>query len=467
MTTMSPFPAEFLWGAATAAYQIEGAARAGGKGPSIWDDFSHQSGAVWKGHTGDVACDHVARMPQDVALMQQMGLQAYRFSVSWPRVLPLGTGAVNEAGLGFYDRLVDELLARQIVPFCTLYHWDLPSALQARGGWQTREIADWFGEYAEVLARRLGDRVKHWITLNEPQIFITLGLQAGLHAPGLKLPVKDVLQAAHHAMLAHGRAVQALRAHCPGAQIGFAPQTPMCFPSTDSPADVAAARQLTFSTGPLGAMIAHALKLPAQNVLNGAWWLDPIFHGHYPEDGLAFYGADAPQVEPGDMAVIHQPLDFFGMNVYFGLEISTASGTPAVVPAVPGAPLTGIDWPLTPRVLNWGPRFMYERYGKPIYITENGMAAKDWVSLDGEVHDPQRIDYMILHLRELAAASASGVDVRGYFHWSLMDNFEWAEGYKHRFGLVHVDYASGTRTPKQSAAWYRRLIEHRGAGLFD
>jgi len=461
----SVFPPGFAWGAATASYQIEGAARTDGRGPSIWDDFCRQPGAVWRGHTGDVACNHYTHMPADVAMMQKIGLQAYRFSLSWSRILPQGTGAVNEAGLGFYDRLVDQLLAAGITPFCTLYHWDLPSALQARGGWQTRDSVDWFAQYTEVVARRLGDRVKHWITLNEPQIFITYGLQKGEHAPGLKLPFKQVLQAGHNALLAHGRAVQVLRVHCPGAQIGMAPQTPVAFPSTESDADIEAARQFTFGIEPIGTFIGRALNLPANNPLNTAWWLDAAFLGHYPEEGLRLYGSDAPEVQAGDMALIRQPLDFCGMNVYFGLEVSATDAAVALVPGKPGAPITGFDWPVTPKALQWGPRFLFERYGKPIYITENGLSQRDWISLDGQVHDPQRIDFTTLYLRELAKASASGVDVRGYFHWSLMDNFEWAEGYKHRFGMVHVDYTTGVRTPKDSAAWYGQVIASHGSGL--
>jgi beta-glucosidase len=463
----SPFKPGFLWGAATASYQIEGAAEQDGKGPSIWDDFCDTPGKVWRGNSGQTACDHYNRMPSDVALMRDMGLQAYRFSLSWPRILPEGTGRVNAAGLAFYDRLADELLAANIAPFCTLYHWDLPRTLHERGGWQNRDIADWFAEYTQVVAKRLGDRVKHWITLNEPQIFLGMGYQGGQHAPGLKLEPKAMLQAGHNALLAHGKAVQVLRANCPGAQIGFAPQTPVSFPSDESnPAHVQAAHQMTFSVAGMGHITAALLNVPPQNPLNNSWWMDAAFLGAYPEEGLAFYGDSSPDVQAGDMAQIGQPLDFCGVNIYFGFEIATDDkGAPKVVVAPPGVPRTGFDWPVTAKALRWGPRYFYERYKKPIVITENGLAQRDWVSLDGQVHDPQRIDFTTLYLRELAKAAQDGVDVGGYMHWSFMDNFEWAEGYKHRFGLVHVDYQTQVRTPKDSARWYKTVIDSHGANL--
>ena len=466
MTTNISFPPDFLWGAATASYQIEGAAHADGKGLSIWDTYSHKPGAVWRGHSGDVACDHYHRFGADVEAMRSMGLKAYRFSTAWSRILPNGTGAVNQQGLDFYDRLVDALLAAKIDPFCTLYHWDLPEALQARGGWQARESADWFAEYAEVVAKKLGDRVKNWMTLNEPQIFITLGLQAGKHAPGFTLPIKDVLQAGHHALLAHGRAVKVLREHCPNANIGFAPQTPISFPATESDADINAARAFNFSIAGYGHVVNQLLHLPVQNPLNNAWWLDAVFLGRYPEEGLAVYGENAPEVMPGDMELISQPVDFCGVNIYFGFKIAADNnGAPTVIPSSPAAPLTAYDWPVTPEALYWGPKFFYERYKKPIYITENGLSLRDWVALDGKVHDPQRIDFATRYLRALGRASAEGIPVKGYFHWSLMDNFEWGDGYKQRFGLIYVDYDTQKRTLKDSAYWYSAVIKSNGANL--
>ncbi len=461
-----PFPKGFYWGAATAAYQIEGAIDADGKGPSIWDMFARKPNAIWRGHTGEVACDHYRRYKEDVALMKSIGLQAYRFSLAWARVLPEGVGTVNAKGLDFYDRLVDELLAAGITPFCTLYHWDLPLALHQRGGWTQRDSADWFAEYATVAARKLGDRVKRWMTLNEPQVFITLGYQAGRHAPGLTLPLKDVLQAGHHALLAHGKGVQALRAAVQDAQIGFAPATPIAYPATEQPEDVAAARAFNFGIQGYGFLFNASVGLPLKNPFNNAWWMDPVFLGEYPAEGLALYKEDAPRVEADDLKLISTPVDFCGVNIYFGFKIaSDGRGGPKVIVPTPATPLTAFDWPVTPEALRWGPKFFHERYKRAIYITENGLALRDWVALDGKVHDPQRIDFTTRYLRELRRAAEDGVPVEGYFHWSIMDNFEWAEGYKQRFGLVYVDYDTQARTPKMSAEWYARVIASNGATL--
>ncbi len=408
---------------------------------------------------------HHDKLSQDVGMMREMGLKAYRFSLAWSRIQPSGTGLPNEAGLGFYDRLVDELLAANIEPMCTLYHWDLPSALQAQGGWENRDIVAHFAHYTRTVAQRLGDRVKLWATFNEPQIFVPLGLQFGKHAPGLKLPIKNVLQASHNVLLAHGQAVQVLREHAPNAQVGIVMQTPVGFPSTDSPADIEAARQFTFGLAPVGQFVAQALGAPVVNPVNTGWWCDAVFLGKYPDEGASWYGDAMPTVEPGDMALIAQPLDFCGVNLYFGVEISAENGTSTIVPRQTGCPITGMEWPVTPKALQWAARYLFDRYKTPIYITENGLALRDWVSLDGRVHDPQRIDFTTRYLRELAKAVAAGADVRGYFHWSLMDNFEWSEGYKHRFGLVHVDFTTGERTVKESGKWYRELIASNGAGL--
>jgi beta-glucosidase len=448
------FPAGFTWGAASSSYQIEGAATADGKGPSIWDSFCRHPGAVHQGDTGDVACDHYHRMPEDAALMAAMGLQAYRFSVSWPRVMPEGTGKINEAGLGFYDRLVDALLARGIEPWVTLFHWDYPLALYHRGGWLNRETAAWFAEYAQVVVDRLSDRVRHWMTINEPQIFIGLGHLAGINAPGLKLQTAEWLLGAHHSLLSHGRAAQVIRARAKTPpRVGWAPIGWTVVPATDSAADIDAARRA-------------AMGVRKKDCWNNTWFADPVCLGRYPEDGLALFGADAPSVQPGDMEVIRQPLDFYGLNIY-SAEIVRAGKDGAIetVPRSPGYATNALRWPLEERALYWGPRFVHERYKTPIYITENGMTNLDWVSVDGKVHDPQRIDYTTRYLRALRRAINDGVDCRGYFHWSVMDNFEWAEGYKDRFGLIHVDYATLKRTPKESAAWYRTVIESNGRVL--
>lgn len=448
------FRPDFVWGAGTSSYQVEGAAKQDGRADSVWDVFCRTPGKVYRGHTGDVACDHVNRYREDVAIMKRIGLQAYRFSVSWPRVMPDVTGRVNDAGLAFYDRLVDELLGAGIEPWVTLFHWDSPQAMEDRGGWRNRDSAAWLGEYAAVVADRLSDRVSKWITINEPQIFIGMGHKDGTNAPGLTLPTKDWLLAAHHALMGHGMAAQAIRAHAKKAPtVGWAPIGRVRVPATDSAADLAAARLATNS-------------VLAKDQWNNTWFGDPVVLGRYPEDGLALFGAEAPQVRAGDMETICQPLDFYGINVYDAeLYRAGADGKPELVTPAPGHPRTAFNWPIVPSALYWGPKFLYERYKLPIIVTENGLSNTDWVNVDGEVDDPQRIDYTRRYLRELRRASEDGADIRGYFHWSLLDNFEWAEGYNQRFGLVHVDFATQKRTPKRSAHWYREVIAARGANL--
>ena len=450
----APFPADFLWGAATAAYQIEGAAAEDGKGPSIWDTFAHRPGAVHHGHTGDVACDHYHRCGEDVALMRRLGIRAYRFSVSWPRVLPAGVGRPNEAGLAFYDRLVDALLRAGITPLCTLYHWDLPEALQARGGWRAREVADWFGAYAALVARRLGDRVRWWATLNEPAVFTSHGHGDGTHAPGERRPLREQLLVAHNALRAHGKAVQALRAGVPRARLGIALSTDVARPATDRPADVAAARRVMFQPR-------------APSTWANAWWIDPVIHGAYPASCLEAARPDLPAGFEADLAEVRQPLDFLGLNVYSAATWREgAGGEPQEVAPRPGYPRSGVDWqPIVPSALYWGPRLFHEHTGLPIVITESGLSTRDWVFLDGKVHDPHRVDYLRRLLLEVARARRDGVPVDGYFHWSLLDNFEWAEGYKQRFGLVYVDYHTLRRIPKDSYDFYRRVIATRGRAL--
>jgi beta-glucosidase len=449
-----PFRDDFVWGAAAASYQVEGAAREDGKGLSVWDQMCRERGRIWQGQTGDVACDHYHRHVEDVALMKQIGLKAYRLSVSWPRVIPEGTGKVNDKGLAFYDALVDELLAAGVRPWVTLFHWDYPYALYCRGGWLNRASADWFADYARVIVDKLSDRVSHWMTLNEPQCFIGLGHRTGEHAPGLKLDMCDVLLAAHNTLLAHGKGVQAIRAASKQpCQVGFAPTGGLRYPTSDSPADVEAARKETFTVRP-------------DNVMGNAWWSDPIFLGHYPEQGLAVHGARMPAVADGDMETICQPLDFYGVNHYSGVPVRAGDdGQAVVVPFPEGHPQTAIRWWVTPEALYWLAKFLHERYGKPIVVTENGLSNEDWVSLDGEVHDPQRIDFTRRYLRQLKRAAEEGVDVRGYFHWSIMDNFEWAEGFKERFGMIYVDYLTGKRIPKDSARWYSKVIASNGENL--
>lgn len=443
-----------MWGTGSSAYQIEGGAADEGRGPSIWDTFCKREGAVYGGHTGSVACDHFHRWRDDVVLMRNMGLQAYRFSVSWSRVMPQGAGEVNERGLAFYDRLVDELLAAEIEPWVTLFHWDFPDALYLRGGWLNRESAKWFADYTKMVVEALSDRVTKWITINEPQIFIGHGHQQGGHAPGLKLPPREYLLAGHHALLAHGHGVQAIRAHAKKTpSVGWAPCGAVEYPATDSIADVEAAYR---------AMMSVVRK----DCWNNTWWADPVCLGAYPEDGLRLFGSDAPKVARGDMETIHQPLDFYGVNIYSGTPVRAGKdGKPEPVALPAGYPTTAFRWPITPACLYWGPRFLQERYKLPIVMTENGMSNTDWVHADGRVHDAARIDFTRAYLLELGRAIADGVDIRGYFHWSILDNFEWAEGFRERFGLVHVDYSTLERTPKDSAYWYRDVIASNGGSL--
>ncbi len=453
---MTHFPPSFVWGAAAASYQIEGAAYEDGKGLSVWDMLCKKPGAIWQGQTGDVACDHYHRYREDVALMREIGLPAYRFSISWPRVLPEGTGNVNAAGLGFYDRLVDELLAAGIAPYATLFHWDFPYDLYCRGGWLNRDSADWFADYTRVVVEALGDRVKDWMTLNEIRVFVGSGHYEGRHAPGDKLGLTEVLRVGHHALLAHGKAVQVIRGGCPGARVGWAPTTFPFIPATDAPEDIEAARQLMFTVHDEYA------------IWSNTWWLDPVFFGRYPDDGLALFGAAAPQALPGDMETIAQPLDFCGFNIYQGTTVQGgADGLPEVLPHPTGYAKTAFNWPVTPEALYWGPRFMHERYQTPLFITENGLSGMDWIALDGGVHDPQRIDFTRRYLLALERAIADGVDVRGYFYWSLMDNFEWAYGYRERFGLIYVDYPTQRRVLKDSARWYGEVIATNGAKLHE
>lgn len=445
------FPPDFAWGAATSSFQIEGA---GGRGHSVWDGFCRLPGRVFEGQNGDVACDHVNRVEQDVALMRDIGLRAYRFSIAWPRVLPAGLRPVNAAGLDFYDRLVDRLLAAKIDPWVTLFHWDYPTPLYQRGGWLHADSPQWFADYTRVIVERLSDRVSHWMTLNEPQCFIGLGHHKGEHAPGDRLEIPSLLCAAHNVLLAHGRSVQVIRSHAKiKPRIGWSPTGDIPVPLTDNPADVAAARELYWSVNPT-------------DVWNQAWWMDPVALGRYPENGLKAYAGLVPEFSAQDLRTIAQPLDFFGLNIYNGYFVRAgADGRPERLPRTVGGASTHNQWRVMPAAMRWGAKWVHERYGLPIVITENGMAGHDWVNLDGRVPDAPRIDYVTRYLRELRRAMAEGVSVEGYFLWSLLDNFEWAEGYRYRFGLVHVDFVTQQRTLKDSARWYGEVIRTNGANL--
>ena len=455
----------FVWGAASSAYQVEGGWIAEGKGPSIWDQFSHEAGNTYMGHTGDVGCDHFTKYKEDVAMMAEMGLKAYRFSVSWPRVEPNASGEVNQAGVDFYKRLVDELLDHGITPWVTLFHWDLPLWTYHKGGWLNRDIAEWFAKYADTMTRALGGRVTKWMTLNEPHIFLGPSELEGLQTSNAKKSHVERLWSAHNSLRAHGMGVKAIREASPNVcEVGWAPIGRCKTPATNTPKDIEAARIAT-----------HAVT--TKDYWNNAWLADPVVLGHYPEDGLALYHKDL--VNAGDMGQTHraltnakdlaticQPIDFYGINVYDAERMAMGEdGVPKKVEFPPGHARNSIGWFVEPTALYYGPKFLYEKYKVPIVVTENGMASHDWVDLDGRVRDTQRIDYTRRYLRELRRASEDGADIRGYMHWSVMDNYEWQSAFKERFGLIHIDYTTGVRTIKDSARWYKKVIESKGASL--
>ncbi|XQE83440.1 GH1 family beta-glucosidase [Streptomyces microflavus] len=445
MTELNALPADFTWGVATAAYQIEGAVTEDGRSPSIWDTFSHTPGKIDNGDTGDVACDHYHRAPEDIGLVKQVGAEAYRFSLAWPRVVPDGDGPVNKAGLDFYDRLVDGLLEAGVTPFATLYHWDLPQVLQDRGGWTVRETSEHFAAYASQVVERLGDRVKDWATLNEPLCSAWIGHLEGRMAPGLT-DLTAAVRASYHLHLGHGLAVQAIRAASSDARAGIVNNLSPIEPASTSEADLAAARR-------------------ADGHIN-RWWLDPVLGRGYPQDMVELYGVELP-VQPGDLETIAAPLDWLGLNYYFR-QIVTAdpSGRAPGFTQVPvaGARHTHMDWEVYADGLEQLLLRLTEEYGvERIYVTENGSAFQDTVAADGSVHDPERVRYLEEHLAACARAVAKGAPLAGYFAWSLLDNFEWAYGYDKRFGLVHVDYATQRRTVKTSGRRYAELVrEHAG-----
>ncbi len=444
------FPSDFVWGAATAAYQIEGAVNEDGRGPSIWDRFSHTTGKIRDGETGDITCDHYHRWPEDIVLMRELGVNAYRFSISWSRIFPEGTGRVNEAGLAWYEQLVDALLAAGIQPWVTLYHWDLPQALQDRGGWANRETVDAYVAYVEVVARRLGNRVAGWITHNEPYIHTFAGHYQGRHAPGTA-DLGIALQTAHHILLSHGRAVPVLRAVTPNTPVGITLYLSPTRPASDSPEDAAAAMR-------------------ADGYIN-RWFIDPIFGRGYPADMVEFYGKGQwlPKMEPGDLAEIAAPIDFLGVNSYFASYVRAVEQAPgrelgavqltADELAARGFEVTETGWAVVPDAFRELLVRVNEDYHPPmIYITENGVAFKDEL-VDGAVHDPRRVSYLDTHLTSVARAIEAGVPVRGYFVWSLMDNYEWALGFSVRFGVIYIDYPTQQRIIKDSGRWYQTLVK--------
>jgi beta-glucosidase len=446
----SPFPAGFLWGAATSAYQIEGSPVADGAGPSNWHRFSHIPGRTHDGETGDVASDHYRRYLEDIEIMQRLELSAYRFSISWGRILPAGRGTVNQAGLDFYSRLVDALLSRGIQPCVTLYHWDLPAALDDQGGWLNPAITYWFADYARVVFRALGDRVPLWTTINEPWVIADAGYLHGVHAPGHKSPV-EVPIVSHHLLCAHGAAVQAYRTEA-DQRIGLVVNLEPKYPDSDSPADLAATRR-------------------ADAYMNRQY-LDPVFLGRYPEEMPEIFGDGWQDFPEEDFGVIQEPMDFLGVNYYTRAVVrDDEAALPVRARSVPQPhhATTEMGWEGHAESLTRTLWWIKERYGDiPLYITENGAAFSDPPRPPGgQVHDPLRVDYLRQHLRAAHAAIEQGVDLRGYFAWSLLDNFEWTHGYSKRFGLVHVDHATQQRTLKSSAKFYREVIRTRGEALSD
>lgn len=456
------FDKNFIWGTASSSYQIEGAFAEDGKGLSIWDTFANREGNIAHNENGNISCDHYHRYREDIALMHKLGIKAYRFSISWPRIFPEGivkdaSGNIkyNKAGLDFYDNIVECCLANDIIPFITLYHWDLPQKLEDNGGWLNRETAYIFADYAEFICRHFSDRVTNIATINEPQIISGLGYMRGLHAPGKKLDIVSVLSVVHHLALAHGLAVSRMRAVAKQPiKTGFSSTGNLCYPARECPEDIDAARTASFSITVGDITFNHTIFCDMTCL---GQYPDIINSGLNKEPGLTDFPDyySLPFVQDGDINIMHQPIDFLGINVYNGHEISCTGA----VNKKPGSPRTALGWPVTPGVMNYGFRFLYERYNLPIYIFEDGLACNDIVSLDGKVHDPNRIDFLTRYLTELNKAYESGVPILGYFHWSFTDNFEWHSGYDPRFGLVYVDYESQERIPKDSAYWYSSLIK--------
>lgn len=439
------FPKDFIWGAATSSYQIEGAALEDGRGECIWHHFSHTPGKVFEDHNGDVACDHYHRYAEDIEMMQALGLDAYRFSISWPRVLPAGVGHINQAGLDFYDRLVDALLDAGIRPFATLYHWDLPQALQDQGGWQNPLIVDWFTDYTRLVTARLGDRVKDWATLNEPWVVAFVGNLQGRHAPG-KTDLRSALEVAHHLLLAHGHAMPVIRSEVSEAKAGIVITAAARHAATDSDADQQAV-ELSRDT-------AHR------------WFMEPLFKGHYPENAVRHYGAVLDGIDIDAISEAQVPLDMLGINYYTRQVVRAGtSGEPEIVPQ-PDKPMTWMDWEVYPDGLYELLMELNNEFDLPdTYITENGAAFVDPATAEnGTVADPQRVQFLRDHFNAAGRALAEGVPLKGYFVWSLLDNFEWGYGYDKRFGIIHVDFETQKRTFKQSALFYRDWIsQHQQA----
>lgn len=426
---------DFLWGCATASYQVEGAYNEGGRTPSIWDTFSHTPGKTANGETGDVACDHYHRYKEDIAIMKKLGINSYRFSISWSRLFPDGKNVPNPEGFAFYDRLIDELIENNIIPVITLFHWDLPQALQDMGGFEWDGISDVFAGYAAACVKHFTPKVTMYCPINEPQCIVNLGYVVGAHAPGKHLPQENTGHIMRNLLLCFGKAVRSMRENaCCDITIGTATTGTLAYPATETKEDIDMARKLSFPVSGEGLGFSHN------------WFLDPVILG---TNDISYM-----KLSPEDMSLIKSDIDFVGINIYNGMEADKNG----YVKRYTGFPRTGLGWPVTPEVMNYGLRFLYERYSLPIYITENGVACNDRIYKDGKVHDADRIDFLETYIDNMKLAISAGCDIRGYFHWSLLDNFEWHTGYDPRFGLIYVDYRTGTRIPKDSAIWYHDLI---------
>lgn len=450
------FRDDFVWGVAGSAYQTEGRDLYDGAGKMIWDTFAEE-GRIMDGSDAAAACDHMHRYPQDYRMMRLLGVKAYRFSVSWSRIIPEGTGEVNTKAVALYRNMILQMKKNGITPYLTMYHWELPQALQDQGGWLNEEMIRWFGGYARVIAENFSDLCEYFITLNEPECFVGLGYLSGIHAPGQKLTYKETFQIAHNVLRAHGQAVINLRKYAKQPiQIGYAPTCSMAYPESDRPEDIEAARRVLFS-----------FYNPMDNwTWNVAWFNDPVFLGSYPAQGLKQFKEYLPVITQEDMELIHQPIDFMGQNIYNGYIVRAGkNGEPEFVGRPAGYPKTAAGWPVTPECIYWGVKFLYDRYKLPLYVTENGMSCHDIVSADSQVHDPNRITFLDAYLSALQKASDDGADVRGYFLWTFLDNFEWDKGYTERFGIVYVDFATQKRIAKDSAYWYQKTMACNGRNL--
>lgn len=436
----------FLWGAATSAYQIEGAYNKDGKGVSVWDTFANSEGDIYNNDNGKIACNHYKLYKDDVKLMKEIGLKAYRFSISWTRILPNGIGKINQKGIEFYSNLVDELIANGITPIATLFHWDFPEALMNKGGWLNREVSDWFAEYTKVVVDALSDRVAYWLTINEPQCFAQLGYGNGMHAPGMRVGNKGAFSVAHNLLLAHGKAVRVIRNYAIlTPKIGYAPSLDYVVPAEDTVECYEAAKKEMFTCE------------KNRGLGSTSWWTQPIFRGRYPESGMIEFKQWLPEIHDGDMEIISEPLDFFCINYYQGRYFPDKKQT--------GAASTANDWAIVPEGIYFISKMMYNEYKLPIFITENGLASMDWIHRDGKVHDPQRSDFIANHVAQMKRAMEDGVDICGFLYWSLLDNYEWQQGYSKRFGLIYVDYDSSKRTLKDSAEFYHSIIETNAENL--